>query len=220
MNRRMIAEPWNANAQRRSGFTMIELMVALAIFSLVVLMLLTLSLSMGSAARFQDAKIQTQDDARTAMLILVRNIRQAARTSINWGALPNETISYRVAMDNDANGVAVDSNNDLELGPVITVGVDTGDLNNDGLTTSQLIWTDGATVDVLANGLMQTTEDANNNNVLDAGEDLNGNGILDQGFWVRAASNGLLITIQTQRPTDAAGTNVTSRFTEFVVPRN
>jgi prepilin-type N-terminal cleavage/methylation domain-containing protein len=205
---------------RTNGFTLVEMMLAIAIFSIVILMLLTLSLSMGSASRFQDAKIQTQDDARTGMMILVRDIRQAARTSINWAALPSNTISYRVAEDVDGNGVAVDVDNNLELGPLITVGVDNGDLNGDGETTSQLIWSDGNTNRVLVNGLVDTTEDLNGNNVLDAGEDVNGNGILDQGFWIRAVSNGLLITIQTQRPTDAAGTNVTSMFTEFVVPRN
>jgi len=204
----------------RMGFTMIEMMVALAIFTVVILMLMTLSMSMASAARLQDAKITTQDDARTGMMVLTRNVRQASRTSINWGALPSSTISYRVAMDNDANGFAVDSNNDLELGPVITVGVDNADLNNDGETTSQLIWTDGATVDVLVNGLMDTTEDTNGNNVLDAGEDTNGNGNLDQGLLVQSISSGVLITIQTQRPIDASGTNITSRFSEFVVPRN
>jgi prepilin-type N-terminal cleavage/methylation domain-containing protein len=210
----------DAARSRQLGFTMIEMMIALAIFSVVMLMLLTLSLSMGSAARLQDAKITTQDDARNGMMVLTRNVRQASRTSINWGALPNSTISYQVAMDNDANGFAVDSNNDLEVGPVITVGIDNADLNNDGETTSQLVWSDGARVDVLVNGLMDTTEDANGNNVLDAGEDTNGNGDLDQGLLVQTIGSGVLITIQTQRPVDASGTNVTSKFTEFVVPRN
>jgi hypothetical protein len=223
---------------------MIEMMFALAIFSLVMLMLLTLSLSMGSAARFQDAKIQTQDDARTGMMILIRDVRQSARTSINWASLPNNTIRYRVAEDVDGNGLAVDADNNLETGPLITVGVDTTDLNGDGETTSQLIWTDGATTQVLANGLVDTTEDLNGNNRLDASEDVNGNGVLDpgedtdgdgvldgdedvngngrldQGFLVRPVGTGLLFTIQTQRPTDTAGTNVTTAFSEFIVPRN
>lgn len=223
---------------------MIELMIALAIFSLVMLMLMTLSISMGSAARFQDAKIQTQDDARTGMMGLIRDIRESARTSINWANLPNNTISYRVADDIDGNGLAVDAGNNLETGPLITVGVDTGDLNGDGETTSQLVWSDGNTTRVLANGLIDTTEDLNGNNRLDASEDVNGNGVLDpgedtngngvlegdedvngngrldQGFLVRPVSTGLLITIQTQRPTDRAGTNVTTAFSEYIVPRN
>ena len=205
---------------REAGFTLLEMMIALSIFTLVMLMLMTLSLSMSSAARFQDAKITSHDDARTGMMQLVRNVRQASRNSINWGALPNSTISYRVAVDTDGNGFAVDANNDIELGPVITVGVDNADLNGDGETTSQLIWSDGNQVNVLVNGLMQATEDGNGNNVLDAGEDANGNGILDQGILFAAVGAGLQITIQTQRPADASGTNVTSLFTEIVVPRN
>lgn len=221
----MIVSRYTRTGTRVSGFTLIEMMIALSIMSLVMLMLMTLSMSMGSAARFQDAKITSQDDARTGMMVFAQEVRQASRNSINWGALPNSTISYRVAVDNDGNGFAVDANNNLELGPVITVGADTADLNNDGETTNQLIWSDGVTVRVLANGLMQTSEDSNTqqgnlNNVLDAGEDLNGNGILDQGLLIQPIGNGLLITIQTQRPADAAGTNVTSVFTEFVVPRN
>lgn len=203
-----------------SGFTLLEMSIALSIFSLVMLMLMTLSMSMGSAARFQDAKITSHDNARTGMMQLVRNIRQASRNSINWGALPNTNISYRVAMDIDGNGYAVNANNDIELGPVIFVGIDNADLNGDGETTSQLIWTDGNRVNVLVNGLMDTTEDGNANNVLDAGEDVNGNGILDQGVLITAVGTGLQISIQTQRPADASGTNVTSLFTEIVVPRN
>jgi prepilin-type N-terminal cleavage/methylation domain-containing protein len=202
------------------GYTIIELMIAMAVFSIVALMLLSLSLSMGIAMRYQDAKITSQDDARTGMMILERELRQAATSSIPWGTLPSNTINYRVAVDNDNNGYAVDMNNDLELGPVITIGIDNGDLNGDGLTTSQLIRTDGATVRVLANGLMTTTEDGNANNILDAGEDINGNGILDQGVLFESMSGGVRITIQTQRPADRAGTNVTSLFHEFVVPRN
>ena len=218
--RRMIDLQHTRAGASASGFTMIEMMIALSIMSLVMLMLMTLSLSMGSAARFQDAKITSQDDARTGMTSLIRDVRQASRNSINWGALPNSTISYQIATDNDANGFAVDANNDLELGPVVTIGVDAADLNGDGQTTDQLVWSDGNTVNVLANGLMTTTEDANGNNALDAGEDANLNGVLDQGLLIQPIGSGLLITIQTQRPADAAGTNVTSVFTEFVVPRN
>jgi hypothetical protein len=107
---------------------------------------------------------------------------------------------------------------DLELGPLITVGRDVDDLNDDGLTTTQLIWSDGNQNWVRANNLLPN-EDGNNNGLLDAGEDLNGNGVLDRGLWFTRNGNLIEMSIQTGGQT-RRGRMITFNFNEVVRPRN
>lgn len=204
---------------RLNGFTLLEMMVSITILTLVGGALYVLSFNLAQAARIQETKTTTADDAQNAMLFLERELRQAATSSINWAGLPGQQLRYRVATDVDGNGTAVDASGFLELSGVRTIGRDTNDLNNDGLTLTQLIWTDGVNVRVIANGLA-LNEDLNNNGVLDPGEDRNSNGRLERGIWFAPANPGMVVTVQTERMADAQGTRMVSEVREVLVPRN
>ncbi|HOE67318.1 MAG TPA: prepilin-type N-terminal cleavage/methylation domain-containing protein [Candidatus Hydrogenedentes bacterium] len=205
--------------ENNRGMTLLEVVVSMAILTMVSGVLFLLSDSIGRAARVQNAQIAAQDDTRTAMAVIVRELLSASMASINTPQLPGDVLTYRKAMDVDGNGSAVNVGVRLELGPVCQIRRDLNDLNGDGLTRTQLVLVQGNTVRVLANGLF-ANEDANQNGVLNAGEDANGNGRLDQGVWFRPRGSGMVITLQTERRADIRGRTLRSDLEEFVVPRN
>lgn len=204
---------------RQHGMTLLEVVVVMAILTIVAGILFVLAQSLGIAVGNQEARATIIDEARRGMQFVVRELRQSARSTIPWHGLPSNTLTYQIAVDADGNGVAVDINNNLELSAVRTIGPDLGDVNGDGLTWQQLIMTDGVNTRVIANDLTPN-EDANSDGILAAGEDLNANNTLDHGVWFEQSGNGLAITIQTQRRGGAQGTMMSTSMTEIVVPRN
>lgn len=204
---------------RRGGFTLLELTVSMAVLTMVMGVLFALATGLAQSTKTQQAKITADDDARSAMIFLVREIRQASSSSIPPGTLPGSVLFYRVADDIDGNGTAVDVAGNLELSPVRTLMRDVADSNNDGLTDTQLVMVEGTASRVVANGLLPD-EDSNNNGVLDPGEDANSNGVLERGLWFEQAGRGIRITIQTQRLADPRGLQLSSSLIETVVPRN
>lgn len=194
-------------------------MISVSILTVVGGLLLLLVMGVGRAARVQEAQVTTQDDARSAMRTLEREVREAARSSINWANLPGRTLTFRQAEDVDGNGTAVDVGINLELGPVVQVFIDTADLNGDRQTTSQLLMVEGNRITVLASDI-RPDEDANNNNVLDAGEDRDNNGRLDRGVLFAPRGTGIVMQIQTQRRSDPQGPLIRSELQQIVVPRN
>jgi len=198
------------------GMTLLEVMVAVTIFTLVMGTLFSLSISIGDAAQVQETRMITTDDTRHAIIDIVRDLRQASASSI--AGTPGASVTYRVASDLDGNGVAVNASGGLELSATRTIQRDTSDLNGDGLTTSQIILRNGAANTVLANGV-PNNEDANNNGVLDAGEDANRNGRLDRGIWFTRTGNAVTITLQSQQRL-RRGTLFVTTLSETVAPRN
>ncbi len=196
--------------------TLLEVMVAVTILTIVMGALFSLSIGLGDTAGVQQVKAASSDETRRAMLTLTRELRQAGNASIT--GMPGASITYRVATDLDGNGTAVDASGFLELSAVRTIQRDTTDLNHDGQTTSQLILKEGDTVQVLANNLLDD-EDANQNKVLDAGEDTNGNGQLDHGVWFQRSGNTVQVSIQTHGET-RRGYDLMSSMAESLQPRN
>lgn len=204
---------------RRQGFTLLELMTAIGILGIVMGILFALATGVGQAARTQEAKMTTMDEARSAMLLLTRELRQAASSSLAGSVLPGPSLSYCIARDADGNGLAVDVGCHLELSTVRTIQRDTADLNRDGVTVTQLVISDGNRVRVLTNRLLPN-EDLNNNGTLDPGEDSNRNGRLERGLWFEREGRGIRITIQTEQLADPRGFRMVSSLNELVVPRN
>jgi len=199
-----------------SGMTLVEVMVVVAILTLVMGILFGLSTSMGDTARVQGAKITSSDQARRGMIYATRDLRQAANSTIS--ALPAATISYRVAADLDGNGSAVDVGANIELSGVHQIERDLTDANGDGITRTQLVLKMGGAVQVLANDVAED-EDTNGNGVLDAGEDRNLNGRLDRGVWFERDNSGIRVTIQAEGHS-RQGHLIQSSLTETVFPRN
>jgi prepilin-type N-terminal cleavage/methylation domain-containing protein len=204
----------------RRGFTLLELMVSITVLVMVLGFLYGLAFSLAQGAAFQEAKVTTVDETRTAMQFLVRQVHQSASGSITWYMLPGPQLDYRIALDVDGNGTAVNIGGDLELSAPRWLGRDVNDLNGDGLTLTQLVMADNTRVmRVVANGLL-IDEDLNGNGSLDAGEDFNRNNVLDRGLWFERVGSGVRITVQTQRMADVRGLEAHSTLVETVVPRN
>jgi len=201
------------------GMTLLEVMMALAIMTLVVGAIFGISLSLSDTAIVQNVKVSNTDEARRALQVVVPLLRQASSQSINWAELPGQSITFRGAADVSGNGTAVDLAGNLELGPERRIGRDVDDLNGDGLTVEQLVLVEGETVRVLANNLSPLSEIANAAGGVDAANDVNNNGRLDRGFWVEPAPGGLRIFIQTEGET-RLGQVIATRISEFVAIRN
>ena len=202
-----------------AGLTMLEVIMAVAILTIVTGALFAIALSIGDTARVQDIKATTNDEARRALQQLVPELRQAARASINWDALPGQVITYQIATDLDGNGSAVNAAGQLELSAPRTVQRDVDDANGDGFTDTQLVLISGDMVRVLANDLAPENETLGADGVFGPDQDLNGNGRLDRGFWIEPRDGGLEISIQAQEVT-RRNQSLSTMLTEFVVPRN
>ncbi len=201
---------------KRDGFTLLELLASVAIWTSLMGVMFGLITYVYQAADLQQAKTMACDEARIGMQRAVRELRQAAKASLS--DVPSDSISYRIPMDIDGNGWAVDAHGKLELGPLKTLTRDYDDRNRDGLREEQLILVDGDIVFVLLNSLAPD-EDVNANGILDEGEDLNRNSKLDHGVWFDSRKDNLRISIQT-RIEYSTGRSATASLSEAVVPRN
>lgn len=201
--------PWwptemGGRAHPTRGFSLLEVTVAVAIFTVTMGMLFTLSLGIGDAARIQDARIIAQDEARRAILSIAPRLRQAARSSINFDEFPTDVLVFRMPADLDGNGLAVDAFNAIELGPEIEIRRDQYDLNKDGLTMAQLIMVSGESVRVLANNLVTESE---------------GGAPENAGFRVEEEEGAIRVTVRT-REWSRRGHELRQVFSQAVFPRN
>lgn len=191
---------------RRAGFTLLEVTVALAIFTVTMGMLFSMSLGIGDSARIQDAKMIAHDEARRAILAITPRLRQAARSSINFDEFPTDVLVFRMPDDLDGNGLAVDGYNAIELGAEFQIRRDQYDLNKDGFTMTQLIMVSGESVRVLANNLLPDGP----------GEDGTTEGV---GFWVDEEAGSVRVTVRT-REVSRRGHVLQQAFSQAVAPRN
>jgi prepilin-type N-terminal cleavage/methylation domain-containing protein len=201
---------------RRDGFTLIELIFAVSLLTVVTGALFGLAMGIKNVADSQEASIQAQEEAGKALQRIVRELSGAAKATLT-GA-PGPAISFQAVTDADGNGVALDKDGKVELSAVRTIRRENGDENKDGVADSELLLFKGDAVRVLCNGLAPN-EDANGNGVLDPGEDLNGNGRLDRGIWFELAGKAVRVTVDTQFA-DERGHRFTSTLSQDVMPRN
>ena len=192
--------------------TLLELMFAMGIMTALMGVLFSLSIGIGDTAKLQDVKVQNNDGARRAIMVVVPRLRQAQSSSINIANLPGDVLSFQMPADVDGNGTAVNISGDLEIGSLVTIQRDTSDVNQDGLSDQQLIMIQDEVVTVLVNNL---SPDAGPAPVAD-GEAPPEN---TAGFWVEQQRGGFLLTIRTQGET-RRGTLIRQQFTELVNPRN
>lgn len=192
------------------GFTLLEMMMAVAIFSMVMGTLFTLSLTFANSAEIQELRITNNDEARRMFLALTPLLRQASRRSINWDELPGDRISFQIAADNDGNGFAINATGDVELTGQAAIERDRTDANDDGITMPQLVYIDDdGNVRVLANGLQDAPVPSGATGGIPDGV----------GFWVEPQGDGVLVTVRTEGTT-RRGRVFTTTVSEFILPRN
>lgn len=87
----------NATPQRgvQAGLTIIELLVALAISSLIVIVATSFYVSSSRTRATQDAAGQLQDNARYATEIITKNIQQAGFQNYIWSAMADSSGASR-----------------------------------------------------------------------------------------------------------------------------
>jgi type II secretory pathway pseudopilin PulG len=205
--------------ENSAGMTLLEVMFAMTLLTMVMGTLFGIALSFSDTARVQEAQLTAHDEARRALLILVPDLRQAVSTSINWSDLPGEVLTYRVAADMNGNGTAVNQDVRLEMSEPRTIRRDLDDVNGDGLTANQLIAVTANGVRVLANHLSPESEQSNAQGGFGDAEDTNGNGRMDRGIWFEPWGGGLRVTLQTQG-TDRQGHIIPFVLDAIVDPRN
>lgn len=185
----------------RKGMTLVEVMVSSAILTMVVGMLWGVMFSIQNSIHLEDSQIIAHDDTRNAMMMLVKELRQAVGDSISADEFPSNQIQYRVVTDLDGNGWPVDSSGNIEVSPIKTIMQDLDDLNEDGFTSTQLVLTiEGSdTIRVLANDLEP-----------------------DNGVeFDLMADNAVRVTLTSERPTDPTEKRtLTFSLVETVAPRN
>ncbi len=185
----------------RRGMTLLEITIAMAILSIVVGTLYTLSISLGDAATMQQLRASSHDEARRALYFMTRELRQSSVST--FSSLPANSLDYRVVDDIDGNGTAVDVNGNVEFGPQRKLTRDFDDANSDGISDRQLVMIQGDAVRVIANDLVPYDSQASE----------------DPGLWFDLVDNSLQIQIETQGTT-RRGRPINASLSVVVVPRN
>lgn len=135
---------------RQAGFTLIELVISAAILVIFSGMFFTAMLSAARSVEITESKVVTQDNARLAMTVLVRELRQSNAATLV--AEVDGSLTYRIVQDRSGNGWPVDASANPEYSELRNIGLDVDDENGDGLTTNQIIRTEaGGNPTVLAN---------------------------------------------------------------------
>lgn len=128
---------------KRPGMTIIELVVVLALLVLVFGMTAVL-FSQGQVAWLnQSAKLTLQHEARQAVQLMARELRQ---TALGWVAIGGggRSIQFRLPTDLDGDGDVINAAGAVEWGAPITYAVE---------PSLQLVKRQGAARTVLANGV-------------------------------------------------------------------
>ncbi len=88
---------------------LLRLVFALALVALVLGTIFALAVGLTGVAGVHETQVSTGDGAWAAMRFMVRELRQAAKSSITLGDSTGaqSSITYRVADDLDLNGYAV-----------------------------------------------------------------------------------------------------------------
>lgn len=196
-------------ASRSGGFTLLEIVFALAILTTLMAVLFTLSIGLGDTAQIQELQALHDDNARAALLTVVPLLHQAAGSSINWNQLPGQELRFRIAEDLSGNGFAVNAQGDIELGPERLIQRDLKDLNGDGKTDTQLVLVVGDDVTVLANNLTP----------LPNTDGTTAPGAMVPGFWVEPRGTGVVVRLQFESHT-RRNQPVRLDLEELVRPRN
>lgn len=208
--------------QAERGFTMIELMVAMAVATVIIGMLYTINFGMLRLVRTQDAQITMMEEGRNAMRVMTSNLRMS---SYGWmqatnggvvGPLTGGTytdLQYQRPDDLDGNGNAVNAAFALELRPTRIFAVDNADANGDGRTVTQLVElnADGSFRRVLTNNLSPAIAPGGGAGFYDAPQG---------GFVITDTGAGLQITLIMRRLSMGGGPTIVARLDEFVIPRN
>lgn len=149
---------------RKSGFTLIEVMMVVLLITAVSTVLYSLNFTMTRSALHQESMTMLRDEGYTSLDYMGRRLRMARSATIltdNNGTLAPlvnnvaTNLRFQMATDLDGNGLAIDDEFNVELTAPLVFRSDDNDANGDGFSTRQLVHmdTNGNVVRVLSNHL-------------------------------------------------------------------
>lgn len=146
----------------RYGFTLIELMIVIAILAILLLILFAIWMSMIRATRLVDAKVKMRDESRQALQHMTSNLRMAGLNNANatttiqydngtawpppdeddlWSE-PVNSISFIRPVDGVDGMPFVAGSHEINWSVLVTYQLDVDDANGDG-DTQQLVQLNG-----------------------------------------------------------------------------
>jgi prepilin-type N-terminal cleavage/methylation domain-containing protein len=200
-----------AQHHRRSGFTLLELLIGLGLFAVlsVNITLLTRATQRIGDSEDQDAQLavlaeQTMDRIRFALMAA----RQEAIQPLNVAPLHDKNIRYQISL-------GVDENGDMNFGELEQIGLEQDKnqvvwLRDPGQPGQlRVVWGNHVALAALGEDLDNVTDD-------------NGNGLVDEfGLSFHLAEDGMSVMIElTLARETSAGQMVSRRFTSKVAFRN
>ncbi len=224
----------NTRTYRRSGFTMIELMVAIAVLSVLMIGMYSIGMSMLRGQRLLDAKVKMRDEARGGMVHMMRNLRMANMDPLSTVAKVQYTDSAGVLQDwppasgsyvdnivffipQDLNGDGIPATNGVvDWTTSITFQLDADDINGDGKTQQVVQLLDGVFTKVLISDIAPFTTIATNPEIAPLYQSLASTG----GFSFTGDADRVNISV-IQRLTLGPGmSDVVTRYDDTVLFRN
>lgn len=215
------------------GFTLVELMIVVALLSLVLLIIYLMFTGMMRSTRMMDAKVKMRDEARTGLNHVTRNLRMA--DSRNAGELLYETaggvvvdmsegtlvegdifdnITFRRPIDADNDGTPFEANTtNVEWSDPVTITLDRDDTNGDG-DIWQLVQLDenGNFTRLLVDDISPVVNSG-------AGGDYDTSS-LGGAFFTILDAKTLQITLIQRRQLGPGMTTIVSRYDDYVSIRN
>lgn len=167
------------NTRRQRGFSMVEVMVSLAVFLLAMTGLASLLLQNARINKAQQMTAEVQANARNTLSMVVQKLRSAGWDPRNVG-LPIVTLDTNLGDDISEIEVFADLNEDMD-----TDDVDEQVLIRHTGAGNQIVWR--RTNDIMEPFIVLSTNISN---------DANGDGIIEPMFVPDDVANPTIITVQ------------------------
>jgi prepilin-type N-terminal cleavage/methylation domain-containing protein len=188
----------------RSGFTLIELLFAASISVVILGAALGVMMQVQDTAGVFKMRAAARAEAERAVVAVSRELGQASLASL--GPLPGASIRYRVAVDADRDGTALDTKGQVEWSAERIIQRDTEDANHDGIGAEQLVLINGSLVVVLANGL--------------APDKAQEGAAVVPGLWFEPVPGGVRATVRTEKTTRPRQHLLAEELAETIFMRN
>jgi len=204
------------------GLALIELLVALVLFGMVAAGIYRLFIAQNTAYVVQEQVVEVQQNIRSAMEILLRDIRMAGFDDDNTGSAI--TITNPIVYPVNADSITVD----YEYYDKSTLQYQRHtvaywlDVPSSSLVRQPTVNAVGGPQEVLLENVETLSfaygADQNGDGVMD---DLNGNGVIDDGDWILAANVGTrkVIAVRVTLTARPAQVNSPSEVQKMVMPR-
>lgn len=188
----------------RNGFTLIEVLFSATIAVTILGAAFGIFMQVRDTSSALTMNTAARAEAEKAMQIIVREISQASLASIS--PLPGASIIYRIPVDNDGDGTALDAQRQVEWSPERIIQRDATDANHDGIGGEQLVLITEQQVTVLANGLAPDKGDGNTKDTT--------------GIWFESVPCGIRAMVSIQRITIPDRHILTETLSETIYMRN